>query len=609
MIHGASDFDLLVIEDNPADMFLLVKMLNSSSLSIRHIHTADNLAEARQILTSNPSIRAVLLDLSLPDSFGLESLLNIRDVTRHIPVIILTGLSDTSLALEALKEGAQDYLVKGQFSQGLLSRSIQYSIERKQNLETLEESIERFDIVTKATNDAVWDRNLATNEILFVGNKFRELFGYDVINTSIPNQVWENWIYPAEKERVLTRMQHAIKNPHNNLWEDEYRLKKADGSFAWVHDRGYITYNQAGNPTRIIGATANITERKMQAEKIKESEAKYRYMFHCNPFPSFIVDLESLKILEVNDSATEKYQYTRDEFLKMSIKDIRPPEDVDDFLRSFEQQNKTEVNSKVVRHRKKDGTIMYVEVTSYPVAYSGKTAIQTQVHDITDKLKLEKQLTEQQKQRQVQITSAVLDAQEKERTMLGEELHDNINQIIVSAKLYLDMATKKSAEPLTDILKKSSRYMSMATEEIRKLSRTLVKPSLGDNTLMLSLADLADMIKQVSPVKIKLIHSHLNESALTEEQQLAIYRIIQEQLNNIVKHAEADNVVIRLDNKSNGRMILQIEDDGKGFDPSTRRKGVGITNINSRAEVLNGKVEIDTAPGQGCRLKVIFDNK
>lgn len=609
MIQGADDFDLLVIEDNPADMFLLVKMLNSSGLGIQNIHTADHLAEAHKLLSSSHTIRAVLLDLSLPDSFGLESYFNIREVARHIPVIILTGLSDASVALEALKAGAQDYLVKGQFTPELLIRSIQYSIERKQNLESLEQNIELFNLVTKATNDAVWDRNLVTNEILLVGNKFRELSGYDIDNSIIAGHIWESWLHPSEKERVMMRMAHAINNPVNNSWQDEYRLRKEDGTYVWVHDRGYIIYDEKKSPVRMIGATANITDRKLQAEKIKESEARYRNMFHCNPFPSFIVDLESLRILEVNDSASEKYQYTSDEFLKMSIRDIRLSGDSDELQHAMENSNTADITRNIVRHRKKDGTIIYAEVTYYPVAHFGKPAMQAQVNDITDKIKLEKELANQRKQEQIQITTAVLAAQEQERTMLGEELHDNINQIIVSAKLYLDMGLKKCEDPLKDILKKSSRYMSMAIEEIRKLSRTLVKPSLGSDTLILSLADLMEMMKQVSPVQVKMVHKNLNAEELSEEHQLAIYRIVQEQLNNIVKHAEAKNVVIYIDNTTTDQIILSIEDDGKGFDKSQRRKGVGITNITSRAQVLEGKVEIDTAPGHGCRLKVVFQNK
>jgi two-component system sensor histidine kinase UhpB len=477
MIQRVSHFDLLVIEDNPADMFLLVKMLKASSLPIEAIHSVDSLSQAFHLLAQYPNIRAVLLDLSLPDSFGLDTYIALRNIAPHLPAIILTGYADTSMALEALKEGAQDYLVKGQFEKELLFRSIQYSIERKQ-----------------------------------------------------------------------------------------------------------------------------------QAERVKESETKYRYMFHRNPFPSFITDMETFRILEVNDSACEKYQYTREEFLQMTIKDFRPPEDVGKLVNEVRQSDPV-INRVLSRHIKKDGTLMNCEVTFYPISYFGKSAVQSQVNDITDKVKLEKELAQQRKQEQIQITQAVLIAQEKERTMLGEELHDNINQIIVSAKLYLDLAIKHTNGSIADMLKKSYGQLNTATEEIRKLSRTLIKPTLGTNNLILSITDLVDTVKLLSSVKIKLISDKLDVSMLTEDQQLAIYRIIQEQLNNIVKHAEANKVCIKLDNSQEDQLILIIEDNGKGFDPSERRKGVGLTNITSRAEVLNGKVEIESSPGNGCKLKVTFNNK
>src|SRR5688572_14471684 len=287
MIQRATHFDLLVIEDNPADMFLLVKMLNASSLPIATIHSANSLQQAFRLLSRQPGIKAVLLDLSLPDSFGLESYLAVRDIASHLPVIILTGYADTSMALEALKEGAQDYLIKGQFDQELLFRSIQYSIERKQ-----------------------------------------------------------------------------------------------------------------------------------QAEKVKESEERYRHMFRSNPFPSFITDFETLRILEINDCACEIYQYTREEFLQMTIKDIRPPEDVPKLMADIVYPSK-EYKRVFSRHVKKDGTLMYCEVTFYPIDYFGKIALQSLVNDITDKMKLENELALQRKQEQIQITTAVLAAQEKERTMLG----------------------------------------------------------------------------------------------------------------------------------------------------------------------------------------------
>lgn len=121
---------ILVVEDNAADCFLIQEMLLTSALPIQTILSAKRQAEALHMLKEN-KVDLVLLDLSLPDSFGLDSFLQLKDAVATIPTIILTGLSDSALALEALQLGAQDYLVKGEFSAYWLVKSIQYSMERK----------------------------------------------------------------------------------------------------------------------------------------------------------------------------------------------------------------------------------------------------------------------------------------------------------------------------------------------------------------------------------------------------------------------------------------------------------------------------------------------
>src|SRR6185312_14499339 len=126
--------------------------------------------------------------------------------------------------------------------------------------------------------------------------------------------------------------------------------------------------------------------------------------------------------------------------------------------------------------------------------------------------------------------------------------------------------------------------------------------------LVQSIRELIRNIQVTGKMKIRLSISGLDESALQPEQKINVYRIIQEQLNNILKHAEASSVAIEL-NKHREQIRLLVEDDGRGFDPRMRRYGVGISNIMSRAELYNGKVEIDSSPGKGCRLEVILNEK
>jgi two-component system sensor histidine kinase UhpB len=233
--------------------------------------------------------------------------------------------------------------------------------------------------------------------------------------------------------------------------------------------------------------------------------------------------------------------------------------------------------------------------------------MQVIINDVTERVRLEKELALQQRLKQQQITEVVLTAQERERFELGQELHDNINQILATSKLYLDVAIEER-EPRIELLAKSRNNISMAIEEIRRLSKELITPSLNDLGLVQSIKELIRSIQMVKKMKIRLTISGVDEDALLPEQKINVYRIIQEQLNNILKHAQASSVSIEL-NKQREQIRLCVEDDGKGFDPRMRRDGVGISNIMSRAELYNGRVEIDSSPGKGCRLEVILNSK
>ncbi|MDO6430947.1 PAS domain S-box protein [Flavitalea sp. BT771] len=602
-----NSLSILTVEDNPSDLFLVERMLRQSLLDVGKLFFTDRVGRACDILKSE-EINLVLLDLTLPDSFGINSYLHLKSAVQKIPVIILTGLSDTSLAVEAIKEGAQDYLVKGEFNEKLLTKSIQYSLERKRTLENLRESNERFNTVVKATNDAIWDWDLGSNEVFLVGDAYKQLFGYDIVNAISPQDFWESILHPDDRSRVMDKLKGIIREARVTKWEDEYRLKKSNGEYAYVHDRGYIIYSPDHRPQRVIGAIQDITARKRSEEIIRTSEEKYKKIFYKNPYPTWIYDLDSLHIMEVNDAALEKYGFDKNEFMQLTMRDLHPPGEAEEFLESMKcLANMQPVERKLWHHSNKAGETMIVEITSHLIDYFGKTSMQVIINDVTERVRLEKELALQQKLKQQQITEVVLGAQERERFELGQELHDNINQILATSKLYLDVAIEEP-EPRIELLAKSRKNISMAIEEIRKLSKELITPTLNDLGLVQSIKELIRTILSVKKMKIRLNVSGLDENTLLPEQRINVYRIIQEQLNNILKHAQATTVIIEL-NKEKEQISLLVKDDGKGFDPRVRRKGVGISNIISRAELYNGKVEIDSAPGKGCRLEVILNSK
>lgn len=229
--------------------------------------------------------------------------------------------------------------------------------------------------------------------------------------------------------------------------------------------------------------------------------------------------------------------------------------------------------------------------------------------DITEKVKAEQQLVEYSEQiakerveHQRKLVRASIESQERERAEIGRELHDNINQILAVTKAYIE-ASLQEKDMQEELIERSVKNLQLAINEIRKISKSLVPPVMDKNGLVDSVQDLIENIQLVNPFAINFKYENEELRNVSPQQQLALYRIVQEQFNNIIKHAQAHNVSIGL-TENNDFIDMWIQDDGKGFDPKERRKGVGLSNILSRIELFDGKLEVISSKGHGCMLKI-----
>ena len=471
---NAALISVLIVEDNPGDLFLLEETLRLTKLPLRQVYKATSSAEAIIALNQYP-ISLVLLDLSLPDSSGFNSYIQVHEHADTIPIIVLTGLADTELALETMAKGAQDYLVKGEYDERLLAKSIQYSIER-----------------------------------------------------------------------------------------NRIRLS------------------------------------------LLESNESYRNLFFNNPLPIFIWDMHTLAILECNEMAQEEYGYTHEELLQMSVLDLRLEKENDKLLAFAKEFRETAIlkRSDIWEHQKKSGEKMILDISSHRIEYKGKAAILAINNNITEKIRLEEKLKEEKLLKQKEINEAMIQVQEKERYEISSELHDNVNQQLTVAMMYIASAERKCPDG-SELLKQSSGFILNVIEEIRKLSQTLVTPLIKHFGLSKAIEGLLDDVSAVNTIQIDLTADTFYEEDIKYDFKLSIFRIVQEQMNNIIKHSKATTVNIEL--LRNQQMIyLKIADNGVGFDVNQQRKGIGIYNIISRSDVYNGIVDIQTLPGNGCGIHITF---
>ncbi len=480
-------------------------------------------------------------------------------------------------------------------------------LENNDTKETLRLSAERYNLSAKVTHDMIWDWDLRTNEIYRHEEGLRSIYGFSDNDPIKAVGDWVERIHPDDKQQVIAHIDQARRQGEHMKYEAEYRFLHGDGRYIHVADRGYITRDAEGNPVRAIGATQDITTRVKALEQVRDSEERYRHIFTNNPLPVWIFDLETYRYLEVNKMAVQHYGYTAAEFEQMTIFDIRPPSErrrLKDIMKKHKDLDQTFMHGRW-KQQKKSGDLIYAEIFSHRIVYKDRPAILAVAHDVTQNILLHQQLIKERQRREKEIMKATIAAQEKERNELGKELHDNVNQILTSSKLYLDCVALYD-EKVEEYRQACYELINSGIEEIRKLCKSLVPPRLRDVSLIKSIEDILRNMSMARTLEMEFIHERFDEADLDDSLKLTIYRIVQEQTTNILKHADASRVTITLE-QNNRQLSVLICDNGKGFARKTFNKGVGFTNIINRASVYHGKAAIKSAPGKGCCLTVTFN--
>ncbi|MFY7829269.1 MAG: PAS domain S-box protein [Flectobacillus sp.] len=373
---------ILVVEDNLGDYVLFEEYLHDTGLDVKEVQNVISVAEAKQALATT-DYDLVFLDLSLPDSIGIQSIIDLNKMAAHIPIVVLSGMEDTQTTTEAIINGAQDYLIKGELESKLLSKTIRYSIERKRNLERIKQSNERYTMVSNATIGVVWDVNLVNREVVRSGDTFLHTHGYDELSFTSDFSFWAKRVHPEDIKDLENVIKLHLESKSIKFWEYEYRFQNGDGKYFYVHDRGSVIYDDNGAPVRMLGTMMDITERKESQEKLRISEYNYRQIFDNNPNPMWIYDSSTTEFLEVNPAAIAHYGYEYEEFLEMCMEDICP--------NAMQHESISLKNNQLQVHLKAGYEKIIVEVTAYPIDFAGRKAMQMLIRDVTEKVRAEEE--------------------------------------------------------------------------------------------------------------------------------------------------------------------------------------------------------------------------
>lgn len=300
------------------------------------------------------------------------------------------------------------------------------------------------------------------------------------------------------------------------------------------------------------------------------------------------------RIKSWNRSAQEMFGLRAEDVLEKKIHEVVHYTFRTDSREIAQQKLKEEGNWKgQIIHTTATGKELILEINSSTIKSPGGASIGyvSVYRDITDMQQMERA-----------IIKAIMEAQEKERREISSELHDNVNQILTTCKLFLDIARNEPDN--LKFIDECQVNIQHVIEEIRNISHNLTPYSLKDLGLIAALHDTIQQLNRSGKLQIRLLEAHnLRESSIHADIKLAIFRIVQEKISNVLKHAQATELTIEF-GMTDDRIMVILTDNGLGFDEKATRKGMGLYNISNRVEYFKGNMLLKTAPGEGCELRV-----
>jgi PAS domain S-box-containing protein len=479
--------------------------------------------------------------------------------------------------------------------------------ERKKIEAKLQESEQFYRDMISNSLDGIVTVNIY-GQITYCGPSVTKLSGYE------PEQLMGRnlfeFVHPDDMEAA--REAYILEfNKQSKIYYIFLRLHHSDGSWVWCSVRGHNLFDKPGINAMIIYFTDE-TKRKATEDRLRESEQRFRHLIDNLKLGVILLNIKG-DILICNQACFDIFGTGSDTLTGTNlfghtwnvIDESGNKITNDEYPVSVAMRTKKNVRDVVLGIYQNNINCIWLLVNVEPVLDASNQIyyVICSFSDITEQKKLSRQLIEAEIQKQKQLMQATIDGQEKERKEIGLELHDNISQHITTTRLYLEVARDKATGEVLNMINQAHKGLLNTVNEMRQLSQALVPPSLSDIGLTESIEDLCSPLKNTHAFSISFHHHPFNEALLPENMKLMIFRIIQEQINNIIRHSGADTILISLQTLSD-HVKLSVSDNGKGFDPATVKKGLGFDNISNRASLFGGKLQIDTAPGKGCSIHV-----
>ncbi len=625
------DQKILIVEDNPGDLFLVKEFLKRTSLPPFEIFHADNLQVAISLLNTH-SFKLILLDLFLSDSEGINTFEMIYPLSANAPVIVLTGLVDEKITSEALNKGAQDYLVKGEYDKKLLEKTIRYAIERKQNQELLKRSEEEYKLLFESNPIPMWAYDVETLGIVTVNAAAILYYGYsrdEFSKLTIEDIMSNDGIMELQQNPGLRK---------TSAW----RHKRKDDAVIFVEIVSHDIV-LGGIKSRLVAAY-DVTERTKVEGYLRLLES---VITNANDAvlvtEAELIDLPGPKIVYVNDAFTTMTGYTVEEVIGKTPRMLQGPKtDKQEIARIRESLQKRESIEVEIINYKKNGEEFWTDFTIVPVwdKEGGLTHWVAIQRDVTAR-KRHEEMTRENLERQVKERTRELNealSKEKELVELKSKFvaiasHEfrtplaTINFATGYMRDYLNKLSPAEIEKKLESIEKQVRHMTFLLDDVL----TLGKSESGKTKVIARKINIHDFFQNiVEEVLYSSKSSHsVNfsfESSIKEIEidEKLLRNIFINLLSNAIKFSPGATEVLLEIKTVDTELLISVTDYGVGipknefdqiFDPFHRGSnagaiqgtGLGLSIVKKAVELLEGALDFKSEVGKGSEFTVGFN--
>ncbi|MCW3093048.1 MAG: Phytochrome-like protein cph1 [Ferruginibacter sp.] len=514
-------------------------------------------------------------------------------------------------------------------SHGSLSVYFKDISVRKKAEESIRTSNERYDMVAKATNDAIWDWDLVTNKVIRPGNRLETLYGYTGCESADVDEFWNSHAHPEDWEKVNKYRKALFENPAENFWEDEYRFLTVTGEYAYVHDKGYIIRNQEGKPIRMIGASKDITKEKEQVKGILRIQQNLDSLINTTTDLIWSINTD-FKIIAANKAYSNAIQAISGEPVKEGDDLVLPGIGNTIKKRWYKLFDRALVGESFDIEESIDNPLVrspwHTIVSFTPIiSKDGKiSGVACFAKDITELKKAGQKLSELNISLKKRAEELAYSNGELERFayVASHDLQEPLRMV----SSFLQLLERKYNDQLDDTARKYINFSVDGANRMKQLINDLLdysrigmgsveRESVNMNVLMENVLTVFKNEKHTIDAEIIV-----NNLPVIRAGQSAMFQLMQNLIGNALKYRSSEKPEIIVSGKEEGNeWIFSIQDNGIGIDQKFQEKifiifqrlhnkdefggtGIGLAICKKIIERHNGKIWVESAFGKGSKF-------